>query len=230
MSLSIDDIIKGIQIYQTDHRKTDIEMSKMLGFSKPSGYYAFLKTKNTNMNRLVYFINESGIDPSKIFNASNIMEHETTNQNETIVESKSDQDKFLESQPDLKWVPFWDLEVSAGHSLKDVIGKNSPDGYISGLPGAEYAENILPVSGTSMEPEIASGAIIGVKKMNNWETLNTERIYLIITKEDRMIKRIEHDSVNSEILWCISPNYPKFKILKEDVIEIHRVCFVYNAK
>ncbi len=81
-----------------------------------------------------------------------------------------------------------------------------------------------------MEPEISTGALIGVRKINNWETLNTERIYLIITQEDRMIKRIEHDEDDDTILWCVSPNYPRFKIYKADIIEIQRVCFVYNPK
>jgi phage repressor protein C with HTH and peptisase S24 domain len=97
------------------------------------------------------------------------------------------------------------------------------------LPGSELTENILPVLGTSMEPEVTNGAIIGVRKMHNWETLNTERIYLIITRDDRMIKRIEHDTEDPSILWCVSPNYPRFKIYKEEIIEIHRVCFVYKA-
>lgn len=127
-------------------------------------------------------------------------------------------------------VPYWNLPVSAGRSITDIIGASKPDGYISGLPGADLAENILPIVGTSMEPEVSNGAIIGVKKMDNWDTLNTERIYLIITRNDRMMKRIEHDSENPEILWCVSPNYPRFKIFKSEVIEIHRVCFVYNAK
>jgi phage repressor protein C with HTH and peptisase S24 domain len=98
------------------------------------------------------------------------------------------------------------------------------------LPGIDVAENILPVFGMSMEPEISNGAIIGVRKMNNWESLNTERVYMIITHEDRMIKRIEPDSENEEVLWCVSPNYPKFKVFKSDIIEIQRVCFVYNPK
>lgn len=127
-------------------------------------------------------------------------------------------------------VPYWNLPVSAGRSIADVIGASKPDGFISGLPGVDIAENILPVTGTSMEPEISPGAIIGVRLMNNYDTLNTERIYLIITNDDRMIKRVEHDTENEDILWCVSPNYPKFKIYKNDVIEIHRVCFVYNPK
>lgn len=127
-------------------------------------------------------------------------------------------------------VPYWNLPVSAGRSLMDIIGANAPTGYIAGLPGADMAENIFPVTGTSMEPEILNGAIVGVRKMNNWETLNTERIYLIITRDDRMVKRIEYDLEKEDILWCVSPNYPKFKIYKSDIIDIERVCFVYNPK
>lgn len=129
-----------------------------------------------------------------------------------------------------KSIPYWNLPVSAGKSVLDIIGKTKPDGFIKGLPGADIAENILPVIGTSMEPEVSSGAIIGVRKMNNWESLNTERIYLIITTDDRMIKRIEYDETNQDIIWCVSPNYPRFKIYKSDIIDIQRVCFVYNPK
>lgn len=129
-----------------------------------------------------------------------------------------------------KGVPFWDLAVSAGHSLDEIKGKRKADGYIIGLPGVDIAENMFPVTGMSMEPEISGAAIIGVRKIDIGETLNTERIYLIITHDDRMIKRIEHDSDNSEILWCVSPNYPKFKIYKSDILDIQRVCFVYNPK
>jgi transcriptional regulator with XRE-family HTH domain len=129
-----------------------------------------------------------------------------------------------------KSVPYWNLPVSAGKSILDIIGKTNPDGYIKGLPGADLAENILPVMGTSMEPEISNGALIGVRLMNSWDTLNTERIYLIITGDDRMIKRIEYDEIDETILWCLSPNYAKFKIYIADIIEIQRVCFVYNPK
>ena len=131
---------------------------------------------------------------------------------------------------ELGGVPYWNLPVSAGHSVVDIIGSTKPDGYIKGLPGADIAEHILPVAGASMEPEVSNGALIGVRHIENLETLNTERIYLIITGEDRMIKRIEYDLNDNQILWCVSPNYPKFKIFKSDIIEIQRVCFVYNPK
>lgn len=128
-----------------------------------------------------------------------------------------------------KSVPFYNSAVSAGRSIAEFVGKDKPDGYLY-LPGADIAENILPVIGFSMKPEIIDGSLIGVRLMYNWETLNTERIYLIITREERMVKRIEHDPDDETILWCVSTNYPKFKIYKEDIIEIHRVCFVYNER
>lgn len=147
-----------------------------------------------------------------------------------LSEEKKSINELTREEESLGAVPFWNLQVSAGHSVTDIIGQSKPDGYIKGLPGADIAENILPVSGASMEPEVSNGAIIGVRHINNWESLNTERIYLIITKDDRMIKRIEYDNENEDILWCVSPNYPKFKIFKADIVEIQRVCFVYNPK
>lgn len=127
-------------------------------------------------------------------------------------------------------VPFWNLPVSAGKSIDEITGSIEPDGYLAGLPGLDNADHVLPVVGSSMEPEIPNGSIIGIKSLSNFDSLNTQRIYLIITREDRMIKRIEHDPNDSEILWCISPNYPRFSINKEDIIEIHVVCFVYEPQ
>lgn len=145
-----------------------------------------------------------------------------------VVVNECNQEKFPDN---IKKIPFWNLPVTAGKNLSEIIGSHSPDAYIIGkFPGADLVENIFPVSGTSMEPEILDGSIIGVRRMNNWDILDPSKIYLIITHEDRMIKRIDHDQKNKKILWCISPNHSSFKILKEEIIEIHRVCFVYNAK
>jgi len=152
--------------------------------------------------------------------------------NNTEVESVEDHrlENYIKKKKHPQGVPFWNLSVSAGKSLADITGKEEADGYVVGLPGAEVAENIFPVTGMSMEPEIMSSAIIGVRKNEVGECLDTEGIYLVITNEDRMIKRIEHDVDNVDILWCVSTNYPKFKIYKSDIIDLQRVCFVYNQK
>ena len=127
-------------------------------------------------------------------------------------------------------IPFYNLPVSAGQSVLSIEGAIKPDGYIKDIPGVKNTEAFLPVHGYSMYPEIKEGAIMGVKKSNNWDTLNTQHKYLIITHEDRMVKYIEHDEINTDILWCLSPNYKRFKIFKSEIIDIHRVTFVMNSE
>ena len=126
-------------------------------------------------------------------------------------------------------IPYYDLPVSAGQA--DVlINGNSPDGYIQikDIPGMPQADAVLPVYGYSMQPEVNEGALIGVRKLEQVDYLNTRYKYLIVTKDDRMIKYIAHDKEDDSILWCKSPNYGDFKILKEDILEIHRVTWVLN--
>lgn len=127
-------------------------------------------------------------------------------------------------------IPFYDLPVSAGQSPFDIEGSLRPDGYIKDLPGLSDTEALLPVKGYSMHPEVKEGAIIGVKKADNHDYLNTQYKYLIITNDDRMIKYIKHDLDNNDVLFCISPNYSDFRILKSEIIDIYRVTFVMNPE
>lgn len=127
-------------------------------------------------------------------------------------------------------IPYYNLPVSAGHSPFEIEGAIKPDGYIVDLPGIGSTEAFLPVHGYSMQPEIKEGSIIGVRTADSWDHLNTQHKYLIISSDDRMIKYIEHDEDNNGILWCISPNYKRFSILKEDIIKVYRVTFVMNPE
>lgn len=118
--------------------------------------------------------------------------------------------------------PFYsDLPVSAG--LKECCDprKEVPSGFIS-MP-QWHADFYFPVSGTSMEPEIFSGDIIGVNRVDSLKEIDPEKIYMIVTNESRMIKRCHFDEHNSELLWCVSPNYPSFTINKKDICAIFHV-------
>lgn len=116
---------------------------------------------------------------------------------------------------------FSDMPVSAG--LRDSFDPSmeKANGYIS-LP-SQKANFYFPVSGTSMEPEVFSGDIVGVVRVGLYDKISPESIYMIVTNENRMIKHCYIDENNPELLWCVSPNYPSFPINRADICAMFRV-------
>ena len=122
-------------------------------------------------------------------------------------------------------IPYYkDMPVSAGKAdLMDVEGSENAVGFINikGVSG-QYA---FPVVGCSMEPVIHAGDIVVVDSLNQWDKLDPDKIYLIFTHDDRMIKHLETDEANADILWCVSPNYKRFSLQKTEILRIYKVTF-----
>lgn len=138
-------------------------------------------------------------------------------------EMRKKQSTMLYAAPVEGAIPYYEnLPVSAGQ-LDMVEGEEQPTGYVK-IPGVS-AKWLFPVIGCSMKPEINPGDIIGVNVVERWDRVEPDKIYMIITNEERMIKRLRIDNESDEILWCISPNYPEFKIQKSDIKHIYQVVF-----
>lgn len=136
---------------------------------------------------------------------------------------KKKQSPLLYANPIEGAVPYYEnLPVSAGQ-LEMVEGVEQPTGYVK-IPGVS-AKWLFPVIGCSMKPEINPGDIVGVNIVERWDRVDPDKVYMIITNEERMIKRLRIDNESSEVLWCISPNYPEFKIQKSDIKHIYQVVF-----
>ena len=83
--------------------------------------------------------------------------------------------------------PFYsDLPVSAGYRDCTDPSLEKASGYIS-LP-SHNASFYFPVSGTSMEPEVFSGDIVGVVRVEPNDRISPESIYMIVTNEARMMR------------------------------------------
>lgn len=112
--------------------------------------------------------------------------------------------------------------VSAGLHGLAAVREDKPDGYAyTSMPGVTF----FPVVGCSFEPLIYAGQYIGVIKLNSWDRVDTEKVYYVLTREERMLKRLRVDENDDSILWCVSPNFKEFKIQKDDIIEISHVFF-----
>lgn len=129
------------------------------------------------------------------------------------------------SLPNAGSIPYYkEVPVSAGRAeLMEVEGEENAVGFIkiTGVSG-KFA---FPVIGCSMEPVIHAGDIVVVDELNQWDKIDPDKIYLIFTHDDRMIKHLETDEGNAEILWCVSPNYKRFSIDKTDILKIYKVTF-----
>lgn len=129
-----------------------------------------------------------------------------------------------EKHDDKIGVPFYaDLPVSAG-KLDVIIADASPSGYVD-LPGLR-ARALFPVVGCSMKPDINPGDVIGVETVENPDHIDPDKVYLIITTDQRMIKHLEPDEDDNEILWGVSPNYARIKIYKSEIKYIYQVTYV----
>lgn len=133
----------------------------------------------------------------------------------------------IASEPPIKYgeksSPFFDLPVTAGQIGQIDSGSKKADKYIH-IPGVSCIA-YFPVIGFSMEPTVKNGDIIGIDNINSWERLDPDKIYYIITHEDRMIKRLMHNPDKPDIITCYSDNYPPFTIDKSHIKAIYKVVF-----
>ncbi len=124
--------------------------------------------------------------------------------------------------PKVCTIPFYDdLPLSAGHRDAFDPTREKPSAYIS-IPSSP-ADFYFPVSGSSMEPEFNDGDIVGVKRVDRSEGIVHGAVYMVVTNENRMIKRCYHDNNDPNLIWCVSPNYPSFPINKNDVCALFKV-------
>lgn len=93
------------------------------------------------------------------------------------------------------------------------------------IPGVN-AEIFFPVIGSSMEPIIYEGDIIGVRRVRPFEQIEPNKIYMVISKQGRMVKYIEQDKENETIL-LLSANkrFKPITIQNDDIINIYNVVF-----
>ena len=117
--------------------------------------------------------------------------------------------------------PYYNsVTVSAG--VRDTINDcETADAFVS-IPGTN-ADFYFPVVGTSMQPEINEGDIIGVKKMESFTGLDAKRVYMIVTHDSRFIKHCSPDPQDDGTIVCTSPNYHPFTLKKDEILAIYDV-------
>lgn len=128
-------------------------------------------------------------------------------------------------------IPIFELDVSASniHLFQD--GGEVISGYMS-FPGFEDCDFGVYVRGDSMYPTYKNGYAIACKRINDMEIIQYGEPYLIITDEQRMVKRLQKGSAKDRLL-CKSDNpsvyedgkrkFEDFEIPRKKIIRLYLV-------
>lgn len=147
-----------------------------------------------------------------------------TGEGDMLRNSKETSLSFSTSEFKLRgYSPFFSsLEVSAGDNYNFALSHGEePSSWIK-IPGVTV-EAYFPIFGCSMEPVIKSGDVIGVASVENWDRLDPDKIYMVVTAHDRMIKHLYIDDEDKNVIWAVSENYPKFKLCVDEIKKVFQV-------
>ncbi|OWY19865.1 helix-turn-helix domain-containing protein [Sphingobacteriales bacterium UPWRP_1] len=127
-----------------------------------------------------------------------------------------------EVQDEVTPVPLYGT-VSAGASgLAAFWEREQPVGWVA----AKEFEGCLAafrVVGESMEPEIKSGDMVFIRSFDKGSYYSPQSIYMIVTREERMIKRVRIAPDAADVLICSSPNYQEFRLPITEVLAVYKV-------
>jgi transcriptional regulator with XRE-family HTH domain len=118
-------------------------------------------------------------------------------------------------------VPYFDMSLS---DAKDFVVEEERAEYLVNYRPFNDCTAYLPVYGDSMYPKYASGEIIAVKEITNYEVLQWGEAYVVMTDEEsnnlRTIKQIfEHTDPTKLILRSSNPNFKGDTVINKKNIE-----------
>ena len=128
-------------------------------------------------------------------------------------------------------VPYYDVDFAGGWTSYELLTQTTPTFIISSpdFARAEFACNLI---GNSISQRIKSGSIIGLRKVNDWQTyFPTNEVYAVVLKNDlRTVKLVRRAKEKGFIELVPAPlpeyNDPPYQIetVPEDyIIEFYQV-------
>lgn len=129
-------------------------------------------------------------------------------------------DPFKPTRSNTDGVPYFNIDLAEVESLQ--VMEQKPEYYVDYKPFNDCTA-YLPVYGDSMYPKYASGEIIAVKLIKNYDVLQWGEAYLVITDESsnnlRSIKLLFiHEDQKKIILRSSNPNFKGETVINKSSI------------
>jgi len=209
---------------KTHSEKEDITINQRIkllyeymNYKSISSFAADIKTPRTTVEAIINMRN-----PPKLNLILKICDRFPLINLEWLLLGKGDIFKPVKNENEILFngVPFFEQfpHLLASISKAD---KNTK-GFIH-IPGL-HCDNFLNVQGYSLKPVINVGNIIGINELKNWNELDPENIYFVITQQgNKMLKYIRVDSKDNDILLCSGNDEKEISIKKDNVKKIYHV-------
>lgn len=131
-----------------------------------------------------------------------------------------------------KGVPYYQFDASA--SQVDAMNDHKElSSLIVVIPGFEDCDMALPVFGHSMYPTFENGCIILCKRIHDLDVIQYGEVYLIVTQEQRLLKRVKKSTEKGSLL-LVSDNYEaqKENKLRYEPFDLHKnkIRYMYIVK
>ena len=137
------------------------------------------------------------------------------------------------SETKRKGALIYDIDATCGLSGRDI--EFTDEKVIGSIDAPEINSDskIIFATGDSMLPLIASGDRVVIRKIESWDYFNYGQVYLIITNEYRLIKRVRRhpkDADNLLLLRSENPDYDDIDLPKREIIHLFIVENILSIK
>lgn len=137
------------------------------------------------------------------------------------------------SETKRKGALIYDIDATCGLSGRDI--EFTDEKVIGSIDAPEINPDskIIFATGDSMLPLIASGDRVVIRKIESWDYFNYGQVYLIITNEYRLIKRVRRhpkDADNLILLRSDNPDYDDIDLPKREIIHLFIVENILSIK
>ena len=128
-------------------------------------------------------------------------------------------------------VPYYDLDFAGGWSSEELFAHHKPSFFIT-IPDFKRAELACNLIGNSISQRIKSGSIIGLRKVNDWQTyFPTNEVYAVVMRNNlrtvKLVRRAEEkgfiELVPAPLPEYNDPPYQAEVVPQDYIIEFYQV-------
>lgn len=118
-------------------------------------------------------------------------------------------------------VPVYDVDATAGNVT--IFNEDRTEyikSYVS-VPAFADCDMFITISGNSMYPKFCAGEMVALKKIEDLDVIAMGEAYIVVTKEQRMLKYIRKAPDKAKLLLVSEhPDYDPFEIDRRKILHL----------